>query len=108
MSFSVEYTLNAQQEIEEAYLWIRERASRAAEKWRDELIAQIEELAQNPARHPPAPESSKFTREIRQMLFRKRRSQFRIFYTIDRKRVVILSVRRSARKPLEGDDLPLS
>jgi len=107
MSFRVEYTLHAQGEIEDSYLWIKERAPQAAEKWRDELIGKVEELADNPLRHPVAPESDKFPREIRQMLFRKRRGQFRVFYTIDGKRVVILSVRRSARKPLEGGDLPL-
>ena len=107
MSFGVEYTLNARAEIEGAYLWIKERAVVAAEKWREELIGKIEALGANPHRHPLAPESEKFPREIRQMLFRKRRSQFRIFYTIDKKRVVILSVRRSARKPLEEGDLPL-
>ncbi len=108
MSFRVEYSLNAQREIEESYLWIKERAPQAAAKWRDELILMIEALADNPHRHPVAPESSKFTREIRLMLFRKKRSQLRVFYTIEEcKRVVILSVRRSFRKPLEEGDLPL-
>ncbi len=31
MSFTVEYTINAQTEIEDAYLWIKERAEVAAE-----------------------------------------------------------------------------
>lgn len=107
MKFRVEYTFNAQAELEEAYSWIRERAPMAAEKWLEELIAKIEKLADNPKAHPPAPESSKFRREIRLMLFRKRRSQFRIYYTVERTRIVILSVRRSFRKPLEEDDLSL-
>lgn len=107
MSYRVEYTLHAQSEIADSYLWIRERAPQAAEKWREELIGKVEELADNPLRHPVAPESEKFPRVIRLMLFRKRRGQFRIYYTIDKMRVVILSVRRSARKPLEEGDLPL-
>lgn len=107
MTFKVEYTLNAQTEIEDAYLWIRERAPAAAEKWREELIAKIESLSGNPHRHPRAPESGKFPWEIRLMLFRKRRSQLRVYYTIDERRVVILAVRRSARKPLEEEDLGL-
>ncbi|MDZ4287705.1 MAG: type II toxin-antitoxin system RelE/ParE family toxin [Prosthecobacter sp.] len=106
-SLRVEYTSGAQKEIEESYVWIKERAPQAAEKWRDELIGKVESLAVNPLRHPVAPESEKFSREIRLMLFRKRRGQFRIYYTIDKKRVVILSVRRSFRKPLEEGDLPL-
>ena len=107
MNFSVEYTLNAQTEVEDAYLWIRERAPAAAEKWREELISKIEILGANPLRHSRAPESSRFPQEIRLMLFRKRRSQLRIYYTIEGQRVVILAVRRSARKPLEKDDLSL-
>lgn len=106
MTFTVEYTLNAQREIEESFLWIQERAPRAAEKWRDELIGKVEALAVNPHFHPVAPESSRFPREIRQMLFRKRRGQFKVFYTIVEKRVIILSVRHSMRKPLEEGDLP--
>ena len=106
MSFQVEYTRNAQKEIEESYLWIKERAVVAAEKWRDDLIEKVDALADNPHRHPLAPESGKFPCEVRQLLFRKRRSQFRIFYTIDEQRVVILAVRRSSRKPLEPGDLP--
>ena len=103
--YRLEYTLSAQREIEDAYLWIRESAPQAAEKWRDDLIAQIDLLGENPLRHPVAKESDKFPREIRMMLFRKRRSQFRIYYTVEKKRIVILTVRRSARKPLDEDDL---
>jgi plasmid stabilization system protein ParE len=94
-------------EVEDSYLWIKERAPVAAEKWRDELIAKVESLGDSPHRHPVAPESGRFPREIRLMLFRKRRGQFRIYYTIDSQRVVILSVRRSARQPLDEDDLSL-
>ncbi|MCW0219253.1 MAG: type II toxin-antitoxin system RelE/ParE family toxin [Prosthecobacter sp.] len=107
MSFLVEYSLHAQSELVESYLWIKERSPMAADKWRDELIDKVEELSENPLRYPVAPESEKFPREIRLMLFRKRRGQFRIYYTINQKRVVILSVRRSARKPLEKEDLEL-
>lgn len=105
MTFRIEYTFNAQAELEDAYTWIRERAPAAAEKWLEELIAQIEKLTDKPKAYPPAHESSKFQREMRLMLFRKRRSQFRIYYTLERAKIVILSVRRSFRKPLEEDNL---
>ena len=42
----------------------------------------------------------------RLLLFRKRQSQFRVYFTVESQRVVILSVRRSSRQPLEVDDLP--
>ncbi len=44
---------------------------------------------------------------IRQLLFRKQRSQFRILFTISGKRVVVLSVRHHSRRPLEEGDLPV-
>jgi|GEM_PF-842974 plasmid stabilization system protein ParE len=103
--YVVEYTSGAEREIIESYLWIKERAPRSAEKWREELIGKVESLADNPLRHSVAPESGKFTQEIRLILFRKRRSQFRIYYTIEGRRVVMLTVRRSALKPLEEGGL---
>lgn len=50
----------------------------------EELIHKIESLAVQPEKHRLAPESPRFTKDIRQLLFRKRRSQFRVLYTIER------------------------
>lgn len=107
MSFEVEYTPNAQQELENVYLWIKARAQISAVRWRDELIAKVESLSTDPQRHRLATESRRFSVEIRQLLFRKRRSQYRILFTIVGKHVVILSVRHHSRRPLEEGDLPL-
>lgn len=104
-SFEIEYTFTALDEIEENFRWINERAPQAAQKWRDELIERIDSLADNPLCCPLAPENSKFSREIRLLLFRSKRSQLRIYYTVDGKRVVVLTVRRVFRKPLEKGDL---
>jgi mRNA-degrading endonuclease RelE of RelBE toxin-antitoxin system len=54
-----------------------------------------------------APESKKFSCEIRQLFFWKRRSQFRILFTITDQRVVILSLRHHSRRPLDDGDLGL-
>jgi len=107
MSFEVEYTAHAQRELEDVYLWIKARAPLSAYRWRDELIAKVEALATDPERHRLAPESRRFPCEIRQLLFRKRRSQFRILFTITGHRVVILSVRHHSRRPLGEKDLPI-
>ncbi|MBE2287238.1 MAG: type II toxin-antitoxin system RelE/ParE family toxin [Prosthecobacter sp.] len=106
MSFDVAYTAHAQQELEDVYLWIKSRAPLSAERWREELISKVESLAEEPQRHRLAPESRRFPVEIRQLLFRKRRGQFRILFTITGKGVVILSVRHHSRRPLEEGDLP--
>ena len=102
----VEYTLGAWRELKDTYLWIKERSPQGAEKWRDELIEQIEALADHPLRWPVAPENDRFPREIRLLLFRKRQSPFRFYFTVESQHVVILAVRRSSRQPLEEDDLP--
>lgn len=106
MSFEIEYTAHAQSELESVYLWIRERAPISASRWLEDLIAKVESLANDPFRHRLAPENCRFPVEIRQLLFRKQRSQFRIIFTVSGKRVVILSVRHHSRKPLKEDDLP--
>ncbi len=105
MSFEVEYTANAQRELEDVYLWIKARMPLSAARWRDDLITKVESLTNDPQRHRLAPESRRFSCEIRQLLFRKRRSQFRIIFAIAGQRVVILSVRHHSRRPLEEGDL---
>lgn len=107
MSFEIEYTAHAQSELEDVYLWIKARMPMSAARWRDDLIAKVESLAFDPDRHRLALESLRFPVEIRQLLFRKQRSQFRILFTISGSRVVILSVRHHSRKPLEEGDLPV-
>lgn len=102
----VEYTLGARRELKDSYLWIKERSPQGAGKWRNEILEAIEALADHSLRWPVAPENDHFTREIRLLLFRKRQSQFRVYFTVESLRVVILSVRRSSRRPLEEDDLP--
>lgn len=107
MSFEVEYTANARRELEDTYLWIKARAPISAIRWREDLISKMESLSKDPHRHRLAPENKKFPCDIRQLLFRKRRSQFRILFTITEERVVILSIRHHSRRPLEDGDLGL-
>lgn len=104
MTHEIEYTDNALHEIGETYLWIKERGELNASRWREDLITKIESLGKQPERHRLAPESHRFTKDIRQLLFRRRRSQFRVLYTITNKRVVILSFRHHSREPLTGSE----
>lgn len=106
MSFEIEYTAHAQSELESVYLWIRERTPISAARWLEDSIAKVESLANDPFRHRLAPESCRFPVKIRQLLFRKQHSQFRIIFTVSGKRVVVLSVRHHPRKSLEEGDLP--
>lgn len=107
MSYEVAYAPNAIREVEDIYLWIKCRAPLSADRWRDDFIAKAESLSKDPTSHRLAPENSKFTCEIRQLLFRKRRSQFRIIFTIKEDKVIILTVRHHSRRPLDEGELPV-
>ncbi len=50
-------------------------------------------------------EGKKSPCDIRQLLFRKHRSQFRILFAIADKRIIILSIRHHSRWPLEDGDM---
>jgi len=89
-------------EIEEAYLWIAERAPEGAVKWFNGLHSVIGTLETFPERCPHAPEDDFFQQEIRQLIYGKRIGRYRILFTIDGNTVYILHVRHGARKRLEG------
>lgn len=104
MSFSIEYTRTAEGELLEVFSWIRERAPVAAEKWRTGVISKVNAIAADPFAFRKARDSSRLPVEVRQVLYGKRRSQYRILYTVNGTRIVILSVRNSFRRPLDPDD----
>lgn len=107
MKFRITLTERADREIKEAYLWISERAPMTADKWREDMIARIMTLEDTALSNRLALENGKVPYEIRQLLFGKRRGQYRIIYTVRGDEVVVLSVRHSFRWPIEKDDLPL-
>jgi len=89
-------------EIEEAYLWIAERAPESAVRWFNGLYSVIDTLETFPERCPHAPEDDFFQQEIRQLIYGKLIGRYRILFTIDGDTVYILHVRHGARKRLEG------
>jgi plasmid stabilization system protein ParE len=104
MSFSIEYTRTAERELLEVFAWIRERAPLAAQKWRLGVIAKVDSIANDPFSFRKARESARLPVEVRQALYGKRRSQYRILYMVEGTRVFILSIRHSFRRPLDPDD----
>jgi len=102
MKYRVLVQPRAAAEIEEAYLWIAERAPESAVNWFNGLYSVIATLETFPERCPYAPENDFFPQEIRQLVYGKRIGRYRILFTIDRDNVYILNVRHGARKRLEG------
>ncbi len=102
MEYQVEITDVALAEAEEAYLWMMEQLSpESAEKWFDGLIDAIESLNKSPKRCSLAPENEVFSEDIRQLLYGKGRSIYRILFTVSEQVVDILHVRHTARQFLE-------
>jgi plasmid stabilization system protein ParE len=87
-------------EMDDAYLWITERAPDSATKWFNELEAAISSLNDLPQRCPLAEESKAFDVEIRQLIYGKRVGAYRILFTIIGDTVHILHVRHGRRKRL--------
>ena len=61
----------------------------------------METLTRQPTRCPRAIESGKFPEELRELLYGKRRSKYRIIFTIRDDEVVVLYVHHGARNELE-------
>jgi plasmid stabilization system protein ParE len=91
-------------EMDDAYLWIAERAPDSATKWfngREEAIYGLENF---PQRCPLAEESKAFDVEIRQLVYGKRVGAYRILFTIVEDAVHVLHVRHGRRKRLRRED----
>ena len=88
---------SAEQDIEQAYLWLTERAPDAAARWFNGISNTIASLQTFPERCPLAPEADFFQPEIRQILHGRRHHKYRILFTIGERAVHILHVRHGAR-----------
>jgi plasmid stabilization system protein ParE len=73
---------SAGKDIDEAYLWFYEQSPSSADKWFRGLCRAIFSLGKMPARCPVAPESRDIDREVRQLLYGKKRQMYRILYEI--------------------------
>ncbi|MCP4659376.1 MAG: type II toxin-antitoxin system RelE/ParE family toxin [bacterium] len=65
MLFRIEITRSAENDIDDAYLWIYERNPTYAERWIRGLMRAVHSLKELPARCPIAAENQDLDREIR-------------------------------------------
>ncbi len=105
MTYPVEYTERARAHIVDALDWIADRSLMAAEQWLEDLEGAIDSLSVNPERFLFASENATHDIEIRQMLFRKGRGQYRVLFTIGAGTVVVLDVRHSMQNWLAPGEL---
>lgn len=102
MRYRVAFTPRARADAVEAFRWIAERSAEAAARWYDGLDKALAKLGENPERHPIAgEESDRLGLMIRQMLYGRRRSVYRILFSIEGDTVMVHYIRHSARGSIE-------
>ena len=105
MTYRVITLPRAERDAREAYQWLAQQAPEAALRWYRGLREAIESLAAHPQRCPIAPENEYAEEEIRQLLYGRRRSIYRILFTIKGDMVSVLTVRHGARRLLRPEEL---
>ncbi len=102
MTYNVIVTPTADAEAMEAVAWYAERSTDAAQRWHERLTRAINSLAKLPTRCPVSQEDSKALGcEVRLLLYGKRRSVYRILFSIVGDTIWILRIRHSALGPLK-------
>ncbi|MFP5270085.1 type II toxin-antitoxin system RelE/ParE family toxin [Coleofasciculus sp.] len=107
MVFQIKLTRYAKEEIESAYLWLKDYNSAYADQWFRDLMDTIATLQEKPRRCALARENDDFSEEIRQLLYGKPKSRYRIIFTVKGEFVYILSVRRVSRSALDFNPLDM-
>ena len=105
MAHTIHVADEALDEIDEAMTWYAERSVASAVRWYLKLKEAIRSLEENPERCELAPEAEWCDRELRQVLFGKKRGMYRIIFEIRDEIVYVLRVRHCARDWLKPDDL---
>ena len=100
MDYKVAVTEVAAAEIDSAYEWIRERAPDAAERWYNGLMAALSSLEHHPRRCARVLLADREGPEIRQLVYGRRRGQYRVLFAIHENAIEILHVRHGARAPV--------
>ena len=100
MEFQVKLTRSSEQQIEAIYLWLKERNPEYADQWFRGLMNLIATLQDKPRRCPLAKENHSTSEEIRQILYGKSRSKYRVIFAIREDTVHIIYVRHSAQSSI--------
>jgi len=101
IEYQVELSRRAESDIEEAFLYIQQRAPLNATGWRHGLEAKLRVLERMPGSFELAPESQDATIEVRQLLY----GRYRILYTVRGSTVFVLTVRHGARQFMAPEEL---
>jgi plasmid stabilization system protein ParE len=101
MTFRVELAAQAERDAEAILDWLQ--SHHAGETGVHCFLAledAIASLAAFPERCPLAPESARFSFEVRQLLYGRKPHVYRILFTIEGETVKILHIRHARRRPI--------
>ncbi len=97
-------TREAQTEVTEIFVWKGENQSvETASEWYNGIMDALYSLEEMPGRCALAQENDDFEKEIRQLLYGKRKDTYRVLFTIHGETVYILHVLHSAMARLKPD-----
>ena len=94
MRYDVVIIAEAEEDLEEAYRFIREDSPTRAKRWRESLLARAKSLSAFPGRCAIAPESFALGVEVRQLVV----GNYRVLFTIDGSTVTVRHIRHAARR----------
>ena len=101
MAFRVEYTAEPEVDLGGILDWlISQDAGQAGLQWFEALEDAVASLSEMPLRCPLAPENRRFPFEVRQLIYGRKPHLYRIIFTIEGERVVILHIWHGRRQPL--------
>jgi plasmid stabilization system protein ParE len=107
VAYQVVLADTAKADANEIYDWVVERSPIRGPEWFSELIDCLYSLEELPYRCPVAREAKEANREIRCLLFGKRKYVYRILYEVDetQKIVGVLHIRHAALRDLRPEQL---
>jgi plasmid stabilization system protein ParE len=105
MTYRVTLQPRAERDIREAARFLLEesRSPAKALRWVRGVRAKIDTLQSSPERCPVDPDSDAYGREVRVLLFGKRRGVYRVLFVIEGDAVQVLTVRHAARRSLREE-----
>ena len=97
--YSVIILPEAEQDIEDDYLYIKEDSPQNAINWYRNIYTKIQSLSSFPLRCPLAPENDFFQEEIRHLIIHN----YRILYTVTENTVYILHAKHGCQQWLKPE-----
>ncbi len=105
MTFNVVVTRNAKADLQHYYERAAKFAPSTAAHWLNRFESALASLSKNPHRCSIAAENNAVDPEIRQLIYGKRTSAYRVLFTIAGIEVQVLHIRRAAMDIARPDEL---